>query len=126
VTLRKFYIGSHGPFYFDDEDDIDDPDGDFSGEQRAGFVTDGPVRVGTIPTEDEDVMRLTDFESAYVASDVLTKLKTVDGAGSGLDADLLDGQHGSYYAPASAVSGSFTTVDGKTVTVTNGVITGIV
>jgi len=31
--------------------------------------------------------------SAYTASDVLTKLKTVDGAGSGLDADLLDGKH---------------------------------
>lgn len=29
--------------------------------------------------------------SAYTAADVLTKLKTVDGAGSGLDADLLDG-----------------------------------
>lgn len=29
--------------------------------------------------------------SAYTASDVLTKIKTVDGAGSGLDADLLDG-----------------------------------
>jgi len=29
--------------------------------------------------------------SSYTASDVLTKIKTVDGAGSGLDADLLDG-----------------------------------
>lgn len=29
--------------------------------------------------------------SAYTASDVLTKIKTVDGTGSGLDADLLDG-----------------------------------
>lgn len=29
--------------------------------------------------------------SAYTAADVLTKIKTVDGAGSGLDADLLDG-----------------------------------
>jgi hypothetical protein len=29
--------------------------------------------------------------SAYTASDVLTKLLTVDGSGSGLDADLLDG-----------------------------------
>ena len=29
---------------------------------------------------------------------VLDKIKTVDGAGSGLDADLLDGQHGAYYA----------------------------
>ena len=31
------------------------------------------------------------------ASEILTDLKTVDGAASGLDADLLDGQHGSYY-----------------------------
>ena len=35
--------------------------------------------------------------SAYTASDVLTKLKTVDGTGSLLDADLLDGQQGTYY-----------------------------
>ena len=34
----------------------------------------------------------------YTASDVLTKIKTVDGAGSGLDADLLDGQSSTYYA----------------------------
>ena len=27
----------------------------------------------------------------YTASDILTKIKTVDGSGSGLDADLLDG-----------------------------------
>ena len=31
------------------------------------------------------------------ASEILADLKTVDGAASGLDADLLDGQHGSYY-----------------------------
>lgn len=31
--------------------------------------------------------------SAYTASDVLSKIKTVDGASSGLDADLLDGKH---------------------------------
>lgn len=29
--------------------------------------------------------------SSYTASDILTKIKTVDGTGSGLDADLLDG-----------------------------------
>jgi len=33
------------------------------------------------------------------AAETLTTIKTVDGTGSGLDADLLDGQHGSYYAP---------------------------
>ena len=31
------------------------------------------------------------------AAQILTAVKTVDGAGTGLDADLLDGQHGSYY-----------------------------
>ena len=35
--------------------------------------------------------------SSYTAADVLTKIKTVDGAGSGLDADLLDGQSSAYY-----------------------------
>ena len=33
--------------------------------------------------------------SSYTAADILTKLKTVDGASSGLDADLLDGLHAS-------------------------------
>lgn len=35
--------------------------------------------------------------SSYTAADVLAKLLTVDGASSGLDADLLDAQSGAYY-----------------------------
>jgi hypothetical protein len=38
----------------------------------------------------------------YTAADVLAKLLTVDGSGTGVDADLLDGQHGSYYAPLAS------------------------
>lgn len=45
------------------------------------------------------------LSSSYTASDVLTKVKTVDGSGSGLDADLLDGQHGSYYAGEDKLTG---------------------
>lgn len=41
------------------------------------------------------------------ASDILTSIKTVDGSGSGLDADLLDGQHGSYYSNAANLTGTF-------------------
>lgn len=37
----------------------------------------------------------------FSASDILTKLLTVDGSGSNLDADLLDGQHGAFYRDAS-------------------------
>lgn len=39
--------------------------------------------------------------STYTAADVLAKVKTVDGAGSGLDADTLDGNHASAFALAS-------------------------
>jgi len=39
------------------------------------------------------------------ASEILSSIKTVDGASSGLDADLLDGQQGSYYLDASNFSG---------------------
>ena len=42
--------------------------------------------------------------ASYTAADVLTKIKTVDGAGSGLDADLLDGQSSAYYAVESTRS----------------------
>ena len=43
-------------------------------------------------------------KTSYTATDVLTKVKTVDGAGSGLDADLLDGQQGTYYASTTALA----------------------
>ena len=41
------------------------------------------------------------LSSQYTANDILTKLKTVDGEDSGLDADLLDGYHGSASATAN-------------------------
>jgi hypothetical protein len=39
--------------------------------------------------------------SSYTAADVLAKIKTVDGASSGLDADTLDGSHASAFAASS-------------------------
>lgn len=44
-------------------------------------------------------------KATYTAADILTKIKTVDGAGSGLEADLLDGVHGSSYLYASCYCG---------------------
>lgn len=54
--------------------------------------------------------------SAYTAADVLAKIITVDGAGSNLDADLLDGQQGSWYAPkdSPAFTGTPTTTTATT------------
>ena len=40
--------------------------------------------------------------SSYTASDVLTKIKTVDGSGSGLDADTLDGVNSSSFLRSDA------------------------
>lgn len=40
--------------------------------------------------------------SVLAASDLLAKLLTVDGSGSGLDADLLDGQSSAYYTDITA------------------------
>jgi len=42
--------------------------------------------------------------SSYTAADILAKLKTVDGAGSGLDADLLDGRSGLEYSHAGLLT----------------------
>ena len=46
---------------------------------------------------DAGVATLIGSAGYLTANDILTMIKTVDGAGSGLDADLLDGKQGSYY-----------------------------
>jgi len=48
--------------------------------------------------------------SSQTPAELLADIKTVDGSGSGLDADLLDGQQGSYYAAASSLS-NYTPLD---------------
>lgn len=55
--------------------------------------------------------------SAYTAADVLAKIRTVDGAASGLDADLLDGQEGAYYLSWGNLTGKPTTLAGYSITV---------
>jgi len=44
------------------------------------------------------------IDEELTANKTLEKLKTVDGAGSGLDADLLDGKHASDFVPVSSDS----------------------
>jgi hypothetical protein len=50
--------------------------------------------------------------SSYTAVDVLTKMKTVDGSGSGLDADTLDGKHASEFLVATAKAADSDKIDG--------------
>ena len=60
------------------------------------------------------------LSSAYTAADILSKLKTVDGSGSGLDADMLDGTHKSGLLTAlssSSATNLSLTVGGTTKTI---------
>ena len=61
--------------------------------ELAASINDDTNFAGTVTTALGTKLASAD----YTAADVLTKIKTVDGAGSGLDADLLDGQSSAYY-----------------------------
>jgi len=72
------------------------------------LTTSGNITVGgTVDGRDiaTDGSKLDGIESGatadQTAAEILAAIKTVDGAGSGLDADLLDGQSSAYYATAT-------------------------
>lgn len=68
--------------------------------ELAEALGDDPNFAGTITTELTNLSEAIDLKldaSAYTAADVLAKLLTVDGAGSGLDADTLDGFPSQYF-----------------------------
>lgn len=64
------------------------------GGEFPSYYTDILARLGYTPLD----------ASSYTAEDVLAKLLTVGGAGSGLDADLFDGQEAAFYAKQSDVN----------------------
>ena len=89
------------------------------------FVTAAGSDIQQPPSEgafvDGDKTKLDGIEAGatvdQTASEILTAIKTVDGSGSGLDADLLDGQQGSYYAVSTgSQSNNF---DARTVKLAN-------
>lgn len=60
MTERKVYIGSAGPFLYDDTDLVADEDGDFPGQYFAG-ITAEQVQVTEIPVLGTDVLRYEDI-----------------------------------------------------------------
>ena len=53
--------------------------------------------------------------TSLVSANLLTKLKTVDGSGSGLDADLLDGHDSTYFQPVLVSGTSVKTINSSTI-----------
>ena len=64
MARRKYYVGSVGPFLYDDEELIDDQDGDFAGESRVGFRTDGSVRASISDDTPDGLVRREDIEGS--------------------------------------------------------------
>jgi hypothetical protein len=61
LALKKVYFGSVGPFVYDDTVPVNDPDGDFAGEDHRSMTTDGQLFVEQGPVLDEEVIRLVDL-----------------------------------------------------------------
>lgn len=52
MAVKYFYIGSHGPFFYEDTDPIDDPDSNFPGGTTQDALTgDGIANIGGLSTE---------------------------------------------------------------------------
>lgn len=63
MALRKVYFGSVGPFVYDDAVPVNDPDGDFAGEDHKSITTDGQLCVEQAPAADGEVLRLIDLKN---------------------------------------------------------------
>ena len=61
MAEQKLYIGSVGPFLYDDDAPIDDVDGDFAGKDYNALVTNGQLLVEGAPTDPNHITRLQDL-----------------------------------------------------------------
>ncbi len=71
ATLKYYFIGNSGPYYYDPDEAVtaEDADADenlpaIPAQAAMGFNTDGKARVGSAPTEDDHVLRRVDMLSA--------------------------------------------------------------
>lgn len=72
----------------------------------AGDTMTGPLILVGDPTGNNHAARKAYVDGLVAASALMAKILTVDGSGSGLDADLLDGQHASAFLLQSAFTGA--------------------
>jgi hypothetical protein len=98
---------------------------------NVGVAVTGNITLsGTVDGRDvaADGTKLDSIEASATAdqsaAEILTAIKTVDGSGSGLDADLLDGQSSAYYRDASNLNAG--TISASRLPTINSVPTGAI
>lgn len=72
--------------------------------------------VRIISESDNDIISYNSASSLWINQNLASAIQEVDGAGSGIDADLLDGQEGSYYLAAGTASTIYATIDSSSLT----------
>ena len=82
-----------------------DTGGNLSLKSEDGSVIRFESNQGEVPTANVVSLYNGVYEPITHRGNLLSQLLTVDGASSGIDADLLDGQHGSYYRDWSNLTG---------------------
>lgn len=109
----------------------------FTPVNKTGDTMTGPLALAANPSTNLQAAPKQYVDGLVTAAALLAKLVTVDGSGSGLDADLLDGQHASWftdiigrlgYTPANQAgdtfSGSITSTGSTNVKASNGAVSG--
>lgn len=77
---------------------------------QNGYELDELHNVLITNASDNNILSYNQSASLWLNQNLVAAIQEVDGSGSGIDADLLDGQHASYFLPVSA-SSSFLTAD---------------
>lgn len=78
---RSFWVGSAGPFWYDDGADVADPDLEYDGlavPLQSGFTTNAQINIAQAPVEDYQALRLVDV--GVIAGDVIGPAASTDNA----------------------------------------------
>lgn len=108
MAEQKVWVGSAGPFLYDDADLIADDEGDLPGATYASVATTGQMRVLQAPTENGHVLRKEDVgPSATLPYETGTVSLTVNGFTTAISVDCKYEMQGAIVSLAlSAISGT--------------------
>ena len=79
MTEYLYYIGGMGPYIYDDDIDLLDPEDNFPGDTQCGMITNGPIKTYYTPTTDSDVLRFDEIGTMVVGSERVIETFTATG-----------------------------------------------